>query len=80
MRKKPLHSYKVTVIRKGRELDFAQFWERGAKISSDGEPLHPDLVGFTVVIDATDLGDALSKARALHPGLQIAPNYSGKVS
>ena len=56
-------TYSVTVIHEGREKDYRDFWDRGIKINSDGEELHPELVGFTEVVEAENLNEAVAIVR-----------------
>ena len=72
-------TYKVTVIREGRGKDYRDFWDRGEKVNSDGEELHPALVGFTEVVEAKNLKEAIAIVQKKHPALTIARNHSEKI-
>ena len=72
-------TYKVTVIRAGRERDYRDFWDRGIKVNSDGEELHSALVGFTEVVEAKNLDEAIAIVRKKHPALTVARNHSAKI-
>jgi hypothetical protein len=61
----------VTVICKGRERDYYDFWLRNVDRNEAGEELHSALVGFTESIEAKNKSDAIALAREKHPGLQI---------
>jgi len=72
-------TYSVTVIREGREKDYRDFWDHGIKINSKGEELHSDLVGFTEIVEAKNLNEAISIVREMHKGLTIARDHSSKI-
>lgn len=72
-------TYSVIVIHKGREEDYRDFWDRGKKVNSDGEELHPALVGFTEVVEAKNLNEAIAIVQKKHPALTIARNHSKKI-
>ena len=72
-------TYKVTVIREGREKDYRDFWDRGIKVNSDGEELHPGLVGLTEVVEAKNLNEAIAIVQKKHPAAIIARDHSAKV-
>lgn len=72
-------TYNVTVIREGREKDYRDFWDRGIRVNSDGEELHSALVGFTEMVEANNLDEAIAIVRKKHPGLTIAKSHSAKI-
>ena len=72
-------TYSITIIRKGRERDYRYFWDNGVKENQSGEILHSNLVGFTEIIDAKNLNEAISIAQQKHPGLSIAKDHSSKI-
>lgn len=72
-------TYNITVIREGREKDYRDFWDRGIRVNSDGEELHPGLVGFTEVVEAKNLNEAFAIVEKKHPALTIARDHSAKV-
>ena len=72
-------TYIISIIRKGRERDYRDFWDNGVKENQSGESLHSDLVGFTEIIDAKNLNEAISIAQQKHPGLYIAKDHSSKM-
>lgn len=72
-------TYKVTVIREGREKDYRDFWDREIKVNSDGEKLHSALVGFTEVVEAKNLNKAIAIVQKKHPALTVAKDHSAKV-
>ena len=72
-------TYNVTVIREGREKDYRDFWDRRKKVNSDGEELHPALVGFTEVVEAKNLNEAIAIVQKKHPVLTIARDHSAKI-
>lgn len=55
----PKPTYLVTVIRKGRERDYHDFWERGREQNDAGEPLSAELVGFVESVRARNPGHQL---------------------
>ena len=63
--------YTVKIIRKNREKDYYDFWERGVEINASGEKLHSDLVGFTEDIEARNKKEAESLVSQKYPGLTI---------
>ena len=71
--------YSVIVIYEGREKDYRDFWDRGIKVNSDGEALHSGLVGFTEMIEAKSLKEAIAIVQKKHPTLTIARDHSAKV-
>jgi hypothetical protein len=73
-------TYKVTVIRQGREDEFIAFWGGNEKVNTRGETLHSDLVGFTKWVEARNLEEAISKVRLMHPELTIFYEYSAKIA
>lgn len=72
-------TYSVSVIREGREIDYYDFWDHDVKKNSKGEELHPDLVGFTEIIEAKNLNEAISIVQKMHTGLNIAKQHSSKI-
>lgn len=64
-------TFSVVVINSGRERDYYDFWLHGIKRNDAGEELHPDLLGFTELIEAKNIAEAASLVRAKHPRLQI---------
>ncbi|WP_017223505.1 hypothetical protein [Moritella dasanensis] len=70
--------YSVTVIRKGRESDYYDFWENDLKVNSQGEELHSDLVGFTENVEAKNLKSAISMVKENHPDNHIVSEHSSK--
>ena len=72
-------AYSVTVIYEGREKDFRDFWDRRIKVNSDGEELHPGLVGFTEVVKAKNLNEAIAIVQKKHPALIVARDHSTKI-
>lgn len=72
-------TYSVTVICEGREKDYYDFWDREIKVNSDGEKLHPGLVGFTEVVEAKNRNEAIAIVQEKHPALSIARDHSAKV-
>ena len=72
-------TYEVIVIREGREKDYHDFWDRGIKVNSDGEELHSALVGFTEVVEAKNLNEAVAIVQKKHPALTVARDHSGKI-
>ncbi|HHQ4938395.1 hypothetical protein [Aeromonas veronii] len=72
-------TYDVTVINKGRENDYYDFWNKGLKTNDSGEELHPELVGFSEIVDAKNLEDAISKVQKKHPENIISRDSSSKV-
>ena len=72
-------TYKVIVICEGREKDYRDFWGRGIKVNSNGEELHSGLVGFTEMVEAKNLDEAISIVQKKHPALIIARDHSAKI-
>ena len=72
-------TYSVAVIYEGREKDYRDFWDRGIMVNSDGEELHPGLVGFTEVVEAKNLNEAIAIVQKKHPALIVARDHSSKV-
>ena len=72
-------TYKVIVMHEGREKDYRDFWDRGIEVNSDGEELHSALVGFTEVVKAKNLDEAIAIVQKKHPALTIASDHSGKI-
>ena len=72
-------TYSVTVIYEGREKDYRDFWDRGIKVNPDGEELHSGLVGFTEMVEAKNLNEAIAIVREKYPALIIAKDHSAKV-
>ncbi|MCY4093508.1 MAG: hypothetical protein OXG05_00105 [Gammaproteobacteria bacterium] len=73
------YTYMFTVIHEGREKDYRDFWDREINVNSDGEELHPALVGFTEIVEAMNLNEAIAIVQKKHPGLTIARDHSAKV-
>lgn len=71
--------YSVTVIHEGREKDYRDFWDRGIKVTSDGEELHSALVGFVELVEAKNLNEAIAIVQKKHPARTIARDHSAKV-
>jgi len=72
-------TYKVTVIREGRKKDYRDFWDHDIMVNSDGEELHSDLVGFTEVVEAKNLNEAIAIVQKKYPALTIARDHSAKI-
>jgi hypothetical protein len=72
-------TYSVTVIHEGREKDYRDFWDRGIKVNSDGEEIHSGLVGFTEVVEAKNLNEAIAIVQKRHPARTIARDHSAKI-
>ena len=72
-------TYVVAVIRKDRNRDYRDFWDRNIKKNLEGEELHPSLVGFTEIVEALNLKEAITKVQKMHPGLTIARDCSHKL-
>ena len=72
-------TYNVPVIREGREKDYRDFWDHEIKVNSDGEELHSALVGFTEVVEAKNLNEAVAIVQKKHPALIVARDHSAKV-
>jgi len=64
-------SYRVEVVRKGRERDYFDFWRKGIARNGRGEALSADLVSFVEVVRASNRREAAVLARARHPGHQV---------
>ena len=73
------YTYEVTVIREDREKDYRDFWDREINVNSDGEELHPTRVGFTEVVEAKNLNEAIAIVQKKHPALIVARDHSAKV-
>jgi hypothetical protein len=65
------------VIREGREADYRNFWGLGVKVNSHRELLTAELVGFTEMVDANTLNEAIAIVRRKYPGLIVAEDHSG---
>jgi hypothetical protein len=63
--------YSVVVIRKGRENDFVDFWEKSKYINASGEKLDSEIVGFTEMVKAKNKQEAESLIKEKHPDLII---------
>ena len=72
-------TYKVIVICEDREKDYRDFWDRGIKVNSNGEELHSGLVGFTEMVEAKNLDEAIAIVQKKHPALIIARDHSAKI-
>ncbi|WAC06804.1 MAG: hypothetical protein OS130_11155 [Thermodesulfobacteriota bacterium] len=72
-------TYSISIIREGRERDYRDFWDNGVKVNSNGEELHSDLVGFTEIVEAKNLNEAVSIVQRKHPGLTLARDHSRKI-
>ena len=72
--------YSISVINEGRESDYRDFWNNGLKTNSDGEELHSDLVGFTEIVEARNLSEAISSVKKKYPDNSIAEEHSSKIS
>jgi hypothetical protein len=71
------NSFSVCVIRKGRENDYRDFWDRGVKVNSHREILTSELVGFTEIVVASTLIEAFAFVREKFPTLILAEDHSG---
>ncbi|AUU93180.1 hypothetical protein PO654_26425 [Phytobacter diazotrophicus] len=71
--------YSISLIRNERESDYFDFWEKGLKVNKLGESLHSDLVGFEVIVEASNLQEAISIVKEKHPCSTIVERYSSKV-
>jgi len=72
-------TYEITVINKGRENDYCDFWDKDLKINDSGEELNSALVSFSEIVEAKNLEDAISKVQRKHPENRISRNSSSKV-
>ena len=72
-------TYIVSVMRESREKDCRDFWDRGIGSNADGEELHSELVGFTEVVEAKNLNEAISIVQKKHPALIVVRDHSTKV-
>ncbi|EHH2456243.1 hypothetical protein BBM21_20555 [Vibrio parahaemolyticus] len=72
--------YSISVINEGRESDYRDFWNNELKTNSNGEELHSDLVGFTEIVEARNLSEAISIVKQKYPDNSIAKEHSSKVS
>lgn len=73
------YTYSVTVIREGREKDYRDFWDKNIQTNSKGEGLHSDLVGFTEIVEAKNLNEAISIVKRKHPRLVVDRDQSSKI-
>lgn len=64
-------TYLVTVVRKGQESCFRDFWERRMSHDPAGEPLSAERVGFVEQVRASNRREAVVLARRLHPDHEI---------
>ncbi len=64
-------TYSVVVIRKGREKDYFDFWNRYNKVNANDEELHPALVSFTEMVEARNKREAVSMVKKKYSGLSI---------
>lgn len=72
----PKSTYKVFVIKSGREQDYYDFWYRDIQTNSEGEELDSYIVCLAVLIDADNLEVAVSKVQSLYPNLRIDIEFS----
>ena len=72
-------TYSIIVIREGRDKDYRNFWNNDAKTNSNGELLHSDMLGFTEIVEAKNLNEAISIVQKKYPNLTIARENSSKV-
>ena len=73
------YTYSVSVVREGRERDYRDFWDRSKRVNESGEALHSDLVGFTEMVDANNLNDAVLIVEKKYPNLKVVREYSSKL-
>ena len=74
----PKHLYKVAVVRKDRESDYHDFWNKNLKINSRGDALDSEVVGIYRHIEAKNLNDAIAIVQKEFPGLTIAREHCAK--
>jgi hypothetical protein len=72
-------TYSISLIREGRDKDYWDFWESQIEKNSAGEQLNSNLVGFTEIIEAKNLDEAIKIAKTRHPGLTVAKQHSRKI-
>lgn len=71
-------TYFVKVVRKGRERDFLDFWERGRRQNDAGELLDAELVGFVEPVRASNRREAMVLVRARYPDHRISKRIGKK--
>lgn len=74
-----IYSYEIILINEGRDKDYNDFWNNGVEVNDAGEVLHPALVGFTEIIDAKNLNEAISIAEKKFPNNKIARDDCCKI-
>jgi len=73
------YTYSVSVIREGRERNYRDFWDKNKRVNESGEALHSDLVGFSEIVDANNLNDAVLIVEKKYPSLKVVREYSNKL-
>ena len=72
-------TYEIILIQKGREKDYRDFWNNDINVNSNGEVLHSDLVGFSNMVEAKSLSEAILLTQKQNPSLSIAREHSRKI-
>ncbi|MEF3696876.1 hypothetical protein [Desulfolutivibrio sp.] len=72
-------TYEVVMIRRGKEIDYYNYWRHNNNQTPMGEELHTDLLSFTIQVEAPNKSMAEEIAHKKYPDHTIDREATNKI-